>query len=314
MRLLPLRVSTLSPIGLEIDGLVVRAVQLKKSRLGNTIYAATSFTLQQNQLPDDTAVSIKNILRRRGFVSERITLSVPLSLLESDLLPASSPADAISSHFSRSARCAADAIETAFWPRTGAASSAPAYAIALRHTHATELVAPFNTVGLDIVSLTCPASAIVTLLQEPDGETTPPCTAVLRLGASTHLALIIQGSAVVYQRTLDTNGFGNVIQCTADPATLPATTASSPDFRKKLETTCKEFSATLDCVPKTFGQLEVQRVLLSGCFAYHPAIQQIVGSCLPDIEVLTPQPEIFLPSESWDPAFDLATGLALEEV
>lgn len=317
-----------TPIGLEIDGTQVRAVQFLRRGGQLSQLASASFAVHSEESPVDAAITISNVLRRRGFHSHLVSLCVPLPLLESDLLPLACEASShhanasvVAAHFSRSARCSASDIEVAWWSRSRSPNaSLPSYAVALRHADAIRLVSPFIEAGFDVVCLACPAAAISPLLpisplvptstkSAPSRNATclPPCTAVLRLGLDTHLTLITHGPSVIYQRTLDTPGLRHtpLHSDMIDPSSL-----SPSALRKHLESACDEFSSTLGCVPRTFGHLDVERVFLSGPFSHHPLLLDTARSHLPEL-----QPLLFplAPDFAFDfnPAFDLASGLAL---
>jgi hypothetical protein len=307
----------LSRIGIELDGEVVRAAQLRRSSAGWSLLRTTEFTVPAGTSPTDTAGEraglIRHVLQRRGFEGLELSISLPVGLFQSDLLDISEgkgqePAEAVRTLFARAMRCAPEGLEVACWPRTGAADSSHVFAVGLSHDVARPFLRPLAAAGLDVAALGCPASALANLAQRSP-LAGGPCTAIVRLGYASHLVVLCSGAQVIYQRTLDTPGWS---------ALRPGMTvdvhpqAQEQAVRRHLGAVAEEALSTLECVPRTFAGATVSKVLLSGVASGEPGILELLDGRLEGIEPLA-MAGIATGGVEGPASFDIACGAALAE-
>jgi hypothetical protein len=310
-----------STIGLEVEGDCVRAAQFVKSRRGVVhLHACADVRIPEFDDPYDRAAFLAALLERRDFRGSAVTLAAPPELLESDLLelPESRSGDTATEQtarqvLARASRCAEDEIELAAWERRSQRGNPTAFALGLRHSSAIELIEPLECAGLEVARIGCAASASAALLSRL-ARSPEECTALIRFGATMHLLLLCQGPAVIYQRVLHATGWKDTIDPACFAATIPGPEQLG-ELRKHLAAVSAEVMSTLDCVPRTFGHLDITALYVAGPFSSAPAVTSILEQSLQSVEVV--------PVESWPAvhpsvrptaACDVAIGLAIEEV
>lgn len=297
-------------VGIELDGRVVRAAQLRRTATGWTLTRSTEFLLPPNVTKDERAGLLRHVLRRRGFSSMELSICLPVGSFQSDLLDLSenkgaAPIDAARAMFARAMRCPAEAMEVVCWPRRG--NDPKVFAIAMTHSGATEFISPFEEAGMDIAAMGCPASAMARVARKALETDPGNCSAVIRLGYSSHLVVLCAGGQVIYQRTLDTAGWSAM---SAEMSIERQPHAQDPEVRRHLSAVGDEAVSTLECVPKTFGGLQVGRVLVSGVAADEMGVLNVLAARIGRVEPLA------LGGISTQPGcdrFDLACGSALSE-
>ena len=204
-----------SPIGLDAGARTMKAVQLVHTRTGPRIHAAAGFPriTPGEALNPAEILRAAAVLRRQGFVGNRIVVSIPATQMLSGVveLPARSggaPLDAIArQELARACRKEPQSIELSWWelPASGAGARAAqgtqAIALGCTHTDANALLACFDPAGMDVLAIDArPATiarACTPLLSDP-----PNLTAILDLGYGAAHILILAGRTLVYERTL----------------------------------------------------------------------------------------------------------------
>jgi Tfp pilus assembly PilM family ATPase len=204
-----------SPIGLDAGARAVKAVQLLHTSAGPRIHAVAGFPriTPGEALNPAEILRAAAILRRQGFVGDRVVVSIPAAQMLSGVveLPARSggaPLDAIArQELARACRKDPAAIELSWWElpcaSTGArvAQSTQAIALGCTHADADALLACFDPAGMDVLAIdarpTCIARACTPLLAPA-----PNLTAILDLGYGAAHILILSGPTLVYERTL----------------------------------------------------------------------------------------------------------------
>jgi type IV pilus assembly protein PilM len=214
-----------SPIGIDLGGYAIKAVQLERAGRTWRVRAAVSAALPVPNHPLDahTVRFLRDVLYRHGFSSERIVLAAPTQQLEMDVLevpPRSSgaPIEQIARlELARTAKLEGNAFELDCWDLPAPARAATAgavMAVALRHEHADALLEPFEADGFDVIALDTKAWAMARAavpLEAPDG-----ISAVLDIGWNTALMVLVQDGVVVYQRVLTESGVGIVLRAVRD--------------------------------------------------------------------------------------------------
>jgi type IV pilus assembly protein PilM len=223
------RTHSRSPIGIDYGGYAIKAVQLERARGSWRIHAALSLPLPVPNHPLDAHMVrfLRDSLHRQGFTGERVVLAAPTRQLEVDVLelpPASSGApihQIARMELARSAKIESDRFELGWWDlpapaRAGAASAV--MAVALRHEHADAILDPFCTEGFHVVAMDTRPWAMARAaspVAAPDG-----ITAVLDIGWSGALMVLIHGGVVVYQRTMNEIGLGILARTLRDELKL----------------------------------------------------------------------------------------------
>lgn len=299
-----------SRVGLELDGSIVRAAQLRRTSGKWMLLRSTEFLLPSNVSGDNRAELVRHVLRRRGFTSVELSVCLPVGAFQSDLLDLAesknaAPTEAARSMFARAMRCNPEAMEVVCWPRRG--NDSKVFAIAMTHTAASEFLKPFEAVSLDVAALGSPASAMSRIARPALEVDVAGCTAIVRLGYASHLVVLCVGGQVIYQRTLDTAGWSAIA---GDMSVDRQPQAQDPEVRRHLSAVGEEAMSTLECVPKTFGGLQVSRVLLSGVATDEVGIKSLLTARLAGLELLAPAE---LASQPGTDRFDLACGAALSE-
>jgi Tfp pilus assembly PilM family ATPase len=215
---------SLTPIGIDLGGYAIKAVQL--GRAGNEwrIRAAVSAALPVPNHPLDlhTVRFVREMLCRHGFASERIVLAAPTQQLEVDVLEvppraSGAPIEQIARlELARTAKLEGG-FELGCWdlpapPRAAAAGAV--MAVALRHEHAAALLDPFQADGFDVLAIDSKSWAMARAaapVAPPDG-----ITAVLDIGWNAALMVLMHGNVLVYQRVLPESGVGIVLRAIRD--------------------------------------------------------------------------------------------------
>jgi len=290
---------TTSRIGVELDGRRVRAAQFQTSRGVSVVHAVAEVLLPADSDGQRSAELIAGVLSRRGFLGTELCVGVPVGVLQSDLVEvpagaADSPSDGLREMFAKATRRTPDDLEVGFW--RGVEGASAAFAVALSHDEARRLVYPLRDAGLDVAAIGCAGSAlaeVVTRLEVHPGEV----TGVVRFGWDHNHFVLLRGGDVLYQRSMDTPGFEIALD-THEAATRRATSALAD-----------EIASTLDCVPRTFPGVTLERVFLSGLLAERDHLAEMLRKRLVHFDVACL--DGFAPAGS---RFDVAAGLALAEV
>jgi Tfp pilus assembly PilM family ATPase len=213
-----------SPIGLDIGARAVKAVQLGRSRARTIIRAAAHFPRISpgEALNPAELIRALGILRRQGFVGERVVVCIPDAQLLSGVveLPARAPAPTLNAiarqELARACKKDPGSIELAWWelpaggPNARADQGAQALALGCAHADSEQLLACFAPLGgagragqggLDVIAIDARPAAIARACA-PLAADAPNLTAVLDLGHSAAHILIMAGRSLVYERTL----------------------------------------------------------------------------------------------------------------
>jgi hypothetical protein len=289
-----------SPIAVEFDGRSVRAAQARLERGVPVLHAVAEYDIEGDFDPLSRAVGLERVLRRKGFAGRKVALCAPNSMLDSDLVDLSDcssadPTEHVRTLLSRATGVSGTHLDLAYWVRRQTSGPASAYAVALRHAHAHTLLDPMRRAGLELVSISCAAVATGELLHRLGLRT--GCSALLRVAGESSQLLLNDGRRVIYQRHLDCGGVANVA---AHRLEALATEAAG------------EFRQTLECVPRTFGNLTIERLLITGPGLRHGGLRRRLNELLPSPKVLSP--EVLGGVVKADVGFDVAVGIALAEL
>lgn len=206
-------------IGVEIRGRCVRAVQTVKGLRSHRVSAAACFPrLDHGQRsPLEEVARLAGVLRRRGFVGNRVALAIPEGQLHSAVLelpPRSSgaPLEQIAAlEMSRLFRMDSSGLEVALWELPAAARSTAnqCMATACAHSGAAELCDAFGAAGLSLRALepgmTAACRAAHSWLAGRGGS-----TLLIELGWNEAHLVVVCEQVIVYERRLDGVGFSSL--------------------------------------------------------------------------------------------------------
>jgi Tfp pilus assembly PilM family ATPase len=204
-----------SPIGLDAGARAIKAIQLVHTRAGPRIHAAAGFPriTPGEDLNPAEVLRAAAVLRRQGFVGNRVVICIPAAKMLSGVvdLPAragGAPLEVIArQELARACRKDPTTIELSWWELPSGSSSArashgtQAIALGCAHADAESLLACFDPAGMDVLAIDARPAAIARactpLLSDP-----PNLTAVLDLGYGAAHILVLAGRTLVYERTL----------------------------------------------------------------------------------------------------------------
>src|SRR3954469_22958163 len=160
-----------SPIGLDIGGRTIKAVQLVRAGGKWRLHAAVALPQPEVNQPivPQTARYVREALFRHGFAGDRLVLAAPAKQLEGAVLelpPRSSgaPVEQIArAELARGAKLESDPFEIECWDlpspaRAGTGTSV--MAVAMRHADAAAILDPFEADGFKLVAIDTQAWAL----------------------------------------------------------------------------------------------------------------------------------------------------------
>lgn len=205
---------SLSPIGLELGGGEVRAVQLARTGDGDGVVCHAAFPRAEGPGPagvvtPDEAAWITGVLERRGFVGRKVSVIAPHGSCSAHIvdLPdrdSGAPAEVIArAEIARNRRCPPDRFELATWylPQRGRTDRGLAFACERseleEHLNSLES-AGLEPVGVDLEETALARACEPALRAEPDA-----IHAMLRIGWNATLGVLTLGQTVVYTRRFE---------------------------------------------------------------------------------------------------------------
>lgn len=208
-----------SPIGLDVGGRQIKAVQLGGSRSKPVVTASAMLGRSQPGAPIDAdeAQRIRRVLAQQGFVGRRVVLAAPSECLLSsviDMPPKESgaPYDVIAAQeFARLQRQQPGRFEVGWWeiPRPVRSPATKVMAVGCAHADSEPMINAFESAGLDVAALDSGLCAAVRAsLDQLDSYA--GVSALLDIGwASARLALVYQG-VVIIDRALAGSGLSKM--------------------------------------------------------------------------------------------------------
>jgi Tfp pilus assembly PilM family ATPase len=205
------------PIGIDIGGRYVKAVQLTRGRRASKssdrtwhVAATADFLrgIEGAPLSRAEVFRIAEVLRRRSFSGNQVVLTVPDGRLVAgpmELPPrgAGVPLDAVARvEFSRAYKCEPDSFEMAYWDLPTAARAAKTtnvMAVACPHADAEALIDLFAAAGLEVIALEARpcsmARACAPLTRDADG-----IVLLLEIGWNSAALVVLHRGVIVYER------------------------------------------------------------------------------------------------------------------
>ena len=328
-----------TPIGIDLDGRVIRAIQLTRSSRGWSVLAAGSVPRQRSNVPvgPEDIDALAKMLRKKGFVGNDVVLAVPAEKLISsiiDLPPRSSgaPVEQIArSELARMHECDMRAIEIASWalPQPArAASSTPTMVCACSYADADALMKLFERSGLHVLALDSRSRALARactpILVDPH-----TITAIVELGWEQAHAVALHETLVAYDRRLIESGLEGLVETLVAKTTLDRAAAEElidqvvldpqnaysqgtkrvrkPATRveKHIDMIADELGTALSYLANQYPDTPVQEVVLTGPCSGIKGLAEYMSARLDlDVRVVTPQHLVEMPAEPPDLADD----------
>ena len=334
------------PIGLDLGHHRIKAVQLSYGKARPVARATACFDrLTPGQpLSVGEARRIAEVLSRRGFVGNRVVLSVPNdalieAVLEVPPLASHAPREQIvRMELSRQHRLAPDGVEVAFWPLPNnehAGQREQVMAVGFSHDHASALIGPLDGAGLEVVQI---EPACTALLRACRASLTPMehIGAIADLGASGFRLLVVFAGRIVHQRALPFAGccalaesLQDLFQGSVPLSHLALQTyglagSQTYDLGAIVETRLsgvaedliEQIGMSFAYVSHQYPAAELGPLMLTGGAALLPGLSNVVSDRL-RIPVYTATPANYIDADQvqakdlLEPAATLATGLAM---
>lgn len=315
-----LRHPSRSPIGLDIGGRHVKAVQLERAhgRAGWRMATAAVFpratpgaALEAAEIRD-----IADVLYRRGFTGNRAVIPVPAEkviggVLEVPARGAGIPVDQIARmELARTHRCPPDSFEMGYWDLPAPArakSTSQIMAIGCPHGEAQTLLDCFESHGMDVVALDVRACAIARAAA-PLVRSDAAISAILDLGWGSAMVVMLYGGAIVYSRSLSDAGTRSLheslhktlgldsevtdfllthvgLNPSADGAPADAPAVDLPPEARKLlaayvDSIVQELTVSFSYVGHEYPDTPLAQLLLTGSSAAIPGLARHVSQVL----------------------------------
>jgi type IV pilus assembly protein PilM len=200
------------PIGIELGGRLIGAVQLRTSGRGNVVVAARSITRARPDVEiDGNEINrLADVLERQGFRGREVVLAVPSANLLTALLElpprgSGAPLDRISrAELATAHKCDPGEIESAFWELpapTRATEGTCVMAVGCRQSDAFRWLDLFEQAGLVVTALDTSSCAVVRACR-PILADTEGLSAILDVGWSSATLTVVMSGTIVYERAL----------------------------------------------------------------------------------------------------------------
>ena len=337
-----------SPIGIDLDGRSIRAVQLSGSPRGWCLQAAATLPRQRSNVPitPEEVAALVRMFPKHGFTGSEVVLALPADRLITSILdmpPRSSgaPVNQIArSELARMHQCDPRAIEMASWalPQPArAGSSTPTMVCACAYADAEGLIKLFERCGHHVTAIDIRSRALLRacgpVLTEPDA-----ITAIVELGWDQVHLVAMHGSLVAYDRALTEAGIERLIEALVAKSSLDrpaaeallreggldAENAGSEQVKRArkpitrvemhFDMIADELSTPMSYLANQYPDIPVRGVVLTGSCALIPGLAEYMAARLElDVRVVTPQ-HVAEVSETVSGPLDggaiVATGLA----
>lgn len=208
-----------SPVGLDIGGRVIKAVQLGHVRGESVVRASASITRLRpgTSIDQDEVQRLARVLSQQGFAGRQLVISTPSEQLMAsviDMPPRDSgaPYDMIAAQeFARLQNQTPGQFEVAWWdiPKPARSSSAKVMAVGCAHADTDPLLDLLEETGFDVVAMDSGLCAAVRACRDQIGPV-EKISAVLDLGwGAARLGLVHEG-VVVFDRTFSGSGMSGL--------------------------------------------------------------------------------------------------------
>jgi type IV pilus assembly protein PilM len=313
-----------SPIGIELAGRRIYAVQLARSGSDWSVEAAASVA---RSLPDgsiDRAETqrVADVLDRQGFQGRDVVIGLPGTKLMTSLIelpPRESAAprlDISRAELAAAHKCDPHSIEVAFWDRPDPARKmlgTSAIVVGCRTADANEILDAFEASRFTVRALDVPSCALARALHPLLAQTATLAAVVTIDWSGAHLVVFF-GTVVVYERSLAESGLDRLHDMLGDRLGLDADVAeyllreiglenrAEDDQQQQAlieaarecileyaERLASEMRLSLAYVTQAYGRPQVDRLVVLGEAARIPKLaDRLAGLCSVSASVLTP--------------------------
>jgi Tfp pilus assembly PilM family ATPase len=303
--------AVISPVGLDIGGAEVRAVQLRRAPGGaETMVASAVFPLPGEPGPArpltvTDAAWIAGVLARRGFVGNRVSVFAPHGTCSAQIveLPdrgSGAPVAMIArAEVARSRRCAPDRFELATWYLPQRGRGERGMAVACERTDLDTFLDALEEGGLTPVGVDLEETALARSCAGVLGAEPESIHAMLRIGWNATLGVLTLGDTVVYTRRFEF-GVGSAIARLRNATGLSwndaqrvlesaAPDAPEPDaFERPAralwatlgEQLGREIDTAVTYVSHAYRTAAIGRVLIAGYGAHRPEMVERLDEAL----------------------------------
>ncbi len=343
--------STRTPIGIDLGGRCIHAMQLARRSRGWQIQTVASMPRG-----DDSALlsaaetrQLANVLYRHGFRGGDVVLAVPGASVMATMLevPPRSPAAAVPQlardRLAAAQKCEPEALEVSCWALpapTRSRGGTRALAVGCATDEANALIDLFEASGMTVEALDVEAwAAVRACVAHLDGASR--LVAILNVGLSAaHLVVLCDG-VVVHERLLPEHGRRHLHEILArefklepdiidyvvdriglDPEASPPEvsarllSAISGQLRAYLERLESDLLRSMSYATQEYAEDDLSRLIVHGDGAGMPGLSDHIAAVLGiDVRVATPSDTAVCPAAletvSRSPALVMAMGLAL---
>ncbi len=208
------------PIGIDIGGQNIKAVQMSDGPEGRRVEAVATFPRVEVNSPLSRleVQRLADVLYRRSFTGNRVVLAVPgdKQITGTMELPARSAGISLDAaakmEFSRAYKCEANTFEMAYWDLPAAARAARTtnvMAVAYPHAEADALIDLFASAKLDVVGLDTRSWAMARACY-PAVQDSSGIVILLDIGWNGALLVMLHQGTVIYERPLTEAGLKNL--------------------------------------------------------------------------------------------------------
>lgn len=315
--------SNRSPIGVNITGRFIHAVQLKRSRGRYRVTAATSLgRAKSDPLPSEQEVRrLTDVLERRGFRGRDVVLALPqqdIMTAAMELPPGDSgaPLEQIArSEIGSAYKCDPDQIEVGFWKTpepSRKTEGTPVRAIACERARVDALLDSFEAEHFRVRAVDAESCAIV---RAGHAMLSSGATAIVAADWDGADFIVTMGDVIVYERRSAELGLHRLRETLLNELHLDADVADyvvldtglrvqMPEGRNKpdvikaiherimvfIDELAAELNRSITYVMQEYGEAKIERVLLTGDAAGMPGLVEQFSSHLDQqVAVLIPE-------------------------
>lgn len=209
--------SNRTPIGLDLAGREIKAIQLTRTATGHRVDAALVLPQPEGAALDATRAKwLADVLTRQGFRGHRVVCAAPVGRVEAEMLElppraSGAPVEQIARGELASVARITDGFEMSCWdipapPRGGAGTSV--FAVALRHDDADALLDPLESAGLEVRAIDARACALARAVTASQPADDPNPHILLDLEWDSGFVILVHRGVVLSQRALTEVGLG----------------------------------------------------------------------------------------------------------
>lgn len=219
---------SVSPIGIDINSWEIRAVQLSGEAAEPSLYRAAALPRVEQPSPSavfeaNEAKFIAQMLRRRGFIGNRLVITAPIAACKSHVLSlpdrtSGSPIDMIArAEISRTSRNRSDELSVATWYLPERGRSEQGMSVVCEQSDIDGRLDALGQAGLEVIAVDLEEFALQrsAAMEAPGGEPEPKIDVILQVGWDVSFGVLLFDGVVVYTRRM-TFGVSDIVLRLAD--------------------------------------------------------------------------------------------------